>query len=505
VTGAENPAAGPEQRMAAWAALLAALALLPALAGTLMALLPLAGPDVSRMYNEGWNAFHQLTAGAGGQLYDAPAEWAVANYPPLSFLLIGGAGRLLGLDVVLLGRAASVAAFLASGLLVALILRRASGLWGIGLAAGLGFLVTTAGLMPDWIATNEPHFLGLAFALAGLWVYARSPAPGELSWGQAFLCTLLFAAALAVKQSFIAFALAIAAFELLQFRLPRLVRFAVSGCFWLAALLAAIVLLGGPFWREHLLFDRNWSVGVFLANAQALLTQAGSLVLAATLAALLLLDGRAAAMRFWVVLAAVVLGVTGTLSFGGGVNRNIFAELIAAAAILAGLGLARLAAVLPAGPRSIGILAGLMVLAHVSAGGRGLAQTATPLLGGFGDPRPVARATAEVITRLAAAPGEVLCEDLLACLRAGKPMSFDAYFVHERVLIGRVPEAEVVGMIRDGRFAVIQLGRSQPYLPERGAEARRWRFTPAVLRAIHEHYELSYAEQGFGVFTRRRN
>ena len=178
MSGAQNRAAPAQQRrMAAWAALLA-------LAGTLMALLPLASPDVSCMYNEGWNAFHQRTAGSGGLLYGAAPEWAVANHPPLSFLLVGGVARLLGLDVVLLGRAVSIAAFLASGLLFGLILRRATGLGGIGLAAGLGFLVTTAGLMPDWIGTNEPHFLGLAFALAASRPSGPIPTLGTQALGE---------------------------------------------------------------------------------------------------------------------------------------------------------------------------------------------------------------------------------------------------------------------------------------------------------------------------------
>ena len=59
---------------------------------------------VSHNYNEGWNAYLAQAALSGGPLYFPDAAWFTNNYPPLSFYLVGGVGRLFG-DAILAGRA----------------------------------------------------------------------------------------------------------------------------------------------------------------------------------------------------------------------------------------------------------------------------------------------------------------------------------------------------------------------------------------------------------------
>src|SRR5258708_25428438 len=53
--------------------------------------------------NEGWNAFQAARAIGTGPLYSGPQALTGNNYPPLSFYLVGWAGRLLG-DPIVAGR-----------------------------------------------------------------------------------------------------------------------------------------------------------------------------------------------------------------------------------------------------------------------------------------------------------------------------------------------------------------------------------------------------------------
>src|SRR3954452_21315861 len=53
--------------------------------------------------NEGWNAYN-ADAAAAGHLYPPPDALIGNNYPPLSFLLIGGLARQFG-DALYIGRA----------------------------------------------------------------------------------------------------------------------------------------------------------------------------------------------------------------------------------------------------------------------------------------------------------------------------------------------------------------------------------------------------------------
>ena len=60
--------------------------------------------------NEGWNAYLAAAAMAGHAYPDAHG-YVVNNYPPLSFYLVGVAGRIVG-DNIIAGRIVSLIAFL---------------------------------------------------------------------------------------------------------------------------------------------------------------------------------------------------------------------------------------------------------------------------------------------------------------------------------------------------------------------------------------------------------
>src|SRR5215469_15196231 len=57
--------------------------------------------------NEGWNAYFADAAMGKMPLYPSSAQLITNNYPPLSFYVVGLAGRLIG-DAVLAGRLLSL-------------------------------------------------------------------------------------------------------------------------------------------------------------------------------------------------------------------------------------------------------------------------------------------------------------------------------------------------------------------------------------------------------------
>src|SRR4051794_11561280 len=79
-------------------------------------------------YNEGWNAYLQQKAAAGGRIYGEAPVYVFANYPPVSFYLVGVFGKLAG-SMTLAGRWISLLSFCTIAALLAMIVQRLTGRW----------------------------------------------------------------------------------------------------------------------------------------------------------------------------------------------------------------------------------------------------------------------------------------------------------------------------------------------------------------------------------------
>jgi hypothetical protein len=110
---------------------------------------------------------------------------------------------------------------------------------------------------------------------------------------------------------------------------------------------------------------------------------------------------------------------------------------------------------------------------------------------------------------LRAQPGAALCESLLLCFAAGKPLVVDPYNSREEILTGRADEAALLRMINERRFAVIALPgelRADPRQPG-GVTAdvlTLLRFTPATLAAIAGDYAPAVRMEAAVFYTPRR-
>ncbi len=76
-------------------------------------------------------------------------------------------------------------------------------------------------------------------------------------------------------------------------------------------------------------------------------------------------------------------------------------------------------------------------------------------------------------------PGPALCEDLLLCHEAGKPLLYEPFNASEYIRAGRVKAQALVEDLRAHRFAVLVLERP----PSK-------RFPPEILAAMHSYYQV---------------
>ena len=135
-------------------------------------------------YDEAWNAWQAQAAMGARALYPAKTALITNNYPPLSFYILGIAAKLTGLDLILVGRLASLAGLGASAGAVGVIVRQ---LGGSKAAAGLGaawYLGHHDGVLRPLRRMNDLH---------PCWPWASWPGPsccssavigpdGRLTW-----------------------------------------------------------------------------------------------------------------------------------------------------------------------------------------------------------------------------------------------------------------------------------------------------------------------------------
>jgi hypothetical protein len=107
------------------------------------------------------------------------------------------------------------------------------------------------------------------------------------------------------------------------------------------------------------------------------------------------------------------------------------------------------------------------------------------------------------------APGPILCEDLLLCFEAGKPLVVDPFSANSQILTGRLEESTIIDEITQHRFALIEL--SAPIHPDAGHPERfspyllnQARFNAQTLTAIDRFYEPTGDTEGVVLMAPRQ-
>jgi hypothetical protein len=443
--------------------------------------------------NEGFNTYLEAAAAGGNQIYGSPPVYVYANYPPVSFHLIGWLAAFTH-DVNLTGRWLSFFAYLAIGGLIALIVERLSRSWRLAVYSCLCWLIWIAAFDVARVGLNDPHLLGIAFSLAGLYCYVRDPESSR------WLCisAVVFGVSLFTKQSLISFPAAVA----IQLALTSRKRLAI----WLGAAAGACTILllltlavDGRYFFNHLMLPRVY----YPADIWSSLGSYLSFIQVAFVAALIwAFRVTSVASTGWLLWGFPIAHVVGAFYCGGaGAGVNHLFDAMIFTAIMVGLALPDLPLVMQGARFRSAALAFLLIVPFFLSS---LIVLARRLPADFGHkPDETARTEAEfagVSDFLRAQPGPALCETLLLCYAAGKPEAYDPFAVDQLIRTGKIPQEQVVQLIASRQFAAIQIdwNANEPMQP-----SPRLRFPGPVMRALFSSYQPAIRSGKYAVFTLR--
>jgi hypothetical protein len=464
--------------------------------------------NVEINYNEGWNAYRAAMVAGRIPLYGTPPQnsgiGAAYSYPPLSFHLIGLLGTTNTFNAV--GRWVSLISLLMAGILVALIVWSAGGSRPAAFFSLLLYEIAIALMLPDRIGMNDPQLLAEALSIAGLYFYVRHPTSGR------FLCAsaVFFCLAGFTKQTLLAFPAAVA--------LDLLVRSRRAFATWAGAMvlsagvLAALTfLIDGRYFLDYLTGKRTYSYWIAWSQFHHYASLFQSLLVIATAWSICTFRSR----RLFVTSFVFSCGLACLLAGGTGVDMNIFFNALAATVIACGLAFSDIsfastriqpAIWSPAATLMFAIFCfSIMIFAPGQFRRDREKMRALPAL------ESEFRSAVEFTK---ASPGPALCESLLLCYEAGKPMEIDAFSLAEELKTGQIKEDDVLGLLSTHHFQTIQIAlRSDEdelkewtdlrasLASDQKVPAKLRRFPPSFMKELLADYHLSMRTSELAVFS----
>jgi hypothetical protein len=454
-----------------------------ALCGTALLALPVARLPmrVPINYNEGWNAYQADRAMSGKPLYPPADSLLSNNYPPLSFYVVGIAGRVVG-DNVVAGRLVALVSFLTVGLAIFFVVMATTRSPAGALFGALVFGVYALMHFPDYIAMDDPQWLAHALATSGLalllWRGDRTHNASGFGAG------VIMALALLVKHTLIALPAALL-LELLLRRTRPLKAWAAG--FGLTGLVSAIVCVatwGALVYTDVLLAPRVWSVWYSSQKVEQLVTPLLPLVVAVVL--WLSSSGGWIRWRVFVVYAFCSLTLAVALLGGEGVVYNVLFDLTIALTILAG------AAVSPGLDATAGSRHGFRVALAGAMAGTILVPAPAAALGEYADLQQLhhwQHDSEREIAIIAQHPDPVGCQTLVLCYWAGKEWSLDWFNARQKLRAGVIPERALLDPIERRRFTLLQIEL-------RSHTPAYFVFPTVIERAIEENYTVVLTSSG---------
>ena len=426
-------------------------------------------------YNEGWNAYHAAQAMSGTPLYPPADSLLSNNYPPLSFYIVGIAGRVVG-DNVIAGRLVAFASFLTVGLAIFLVVMATTRSPPGALFGALVFGVYALMHFPDYIGMDDPQWLAHALTTSGLalllWRGDRTPRAFGFGAG------VIMALALLVKHTLIALPAALLV-ELLLRRTRPLKAWAAG--FGSTALLATIVCVatwGAVVFTNVVLAPRAWSIWHSSQSVEHLVTPLLPMLLAAVL--WLSFSGGWLRWRVFVVYASCSLILAVALLGGEGVNYNMLFDLAIALTILVGAAVSPVLEA-PEGSRDgfrVALACALAVTILLPAPAVALREYAQ-----MQQLRQWQDDAERDIAIIAQYPDPVWCQTVALCYWAGKEWSLDWFAARQKLKAGIISERALLDPIEQRRLRLLQIevrSQTQPFFV----------FPVVIERAIEENYTV---------------
>jgi hypothetical protein len=471
VSGEAAPDSQPEaHRPLVLGAVVAALLALPFLGDRLL----LAFFRIPLGYNEGWNAYHSLSLLQGRALYPPVDGLLLNNYPPLSFYVVAGVGRLTH-DLVMAGRIVAILSFavvvLNVGLATATLARsRTAGWYGSALFAAM-FGV----FYGRYIGIDDPQMLAHALMTTALVLCLRHWDSGRtVGWA-----LVLAVAAGLTKHNLLALPVALVLASWVT-GTRRGLAVTLGGAALAGAAVGALALLYGPVVLASLLASRTWSAYAAVESIATWLVPLAQLMACV-----------AVALRTWawrgpdllvLLYALLSLPLAVALAGGAGVRENIYFDTLITGVIIAAVTVAR--ALQRAAGTPFSRMAAILPIALCTAPAIGLLPGLTTLKWHWVDGETAAarQDTPADIRRIARAGGPVLCESLSLCYWAGVPQEADLFNAEQGFATGRLKRAVLAHRISSGDFALIQLDAGT-------LNSERW--DPALDSTLRSRYQLA--------------
>jgi hypothetical protein len=402
--------------------------------------------------NEGWNAYLADAAMGRMPLYPSPEKLITNNYPPLSYYLVGGAGRLVG-DPILAGRLLSLAAVLAIGVAVAAAIRELGGdRAGAGVGAAV-FVITISHFCDRYVGMDDPQLLAQAIMAAGFVGFLRAEGRGRSCLGP----ILLMGFAGFIKHNIIA--MPATAFLWLAFSRPKeAVKCAVIAGAATALGFALCFAVYGRDFFTNMLIARQTSWERSFRHARDLMSVDLTFAITVLLGCV---RWRDRGPRLCLLLTLIALGAAFLQRAGAGVDVNANFDVMIGVCMGTGLAFSYASrmpgwGVLSGGVMQIALLLALCVrlfpVNHIDR------DWSYRLLFDPSFQAEMAlreKATAMTIAKVRSTPGAVMSTNY-ACYRSGKPFAVDKFNLKQRMKTGALPETTLRSLIDNGQLTVVK-------------------------------------------------
>ena len=451
-------------------------------------------------YNEGWNAYWAQVAWSGGPLYPAIDSPISNNYPPLSFYIVGGLGRLLR-DNIFAGRLLALVSLVVIAADIFIWLRsarfsrssRVSPSTAVEAAttvanfsrssaafAAVLFLAAFAQYAPAYIAMNDPQLLAHAIVMTAavlLWHY-------DFSRNALLAAALLMVAGGLIKHLLIALPLATTAWMAI-YRRQQLALWLIVSLSAVATAIAIVYLTQGAVFFHDMASSRLYSRLLMQAGVGRVWQSFGFLLIlnaAAVPACFSRFSNRALGERAaFALLYLALAGVIGALAAGGkGVDRNAFFDLLIAVCLAVAVGVEYLRqrpAVNPLVSAVIAVSCCTVFLIDAAnqwpSRWQRIQQT---------DIRE-AEAVRVIEAIRALGGGATACEELSLCYWAGSAFKVDFFNYGQKLVTSALPAGNCAETFSAESIALIQLNPPRP-----GDTRLSWRLPQGCNDAIARVY-----------------
>ena len=399
--------------------------------------------------NEGWNAYFADAAMGKMPLYPSAAQLITNNYPPLSFYIVGLAGRLVG-DPVLAGRLLCLISVIAIATAIGLSVRRLGGTQVAAAISAAFYIATMSRFFRRYVGMDEPQLLSHAIMAFGFFAFlgARSKDRGYV------MPVLVMALAGFVKHNIIAMPLTAFAWLAVNRRREALKCLGVAAIVIVIGTAICYVSFGRDFFF-NIFAPRHYSVIRAIRSCKDLQWVLVGLVACVCNGFAMWRDR---SVRLCSGLIAIALAAFFLQKTGRGVTINAEFDLVIAVAI--GLGLAYTQVPFwPLARRLPPAVAQAILLLVVCA--RLLVPKELEPIRMLVDPRfknEIAtreQAMADSVERARRTPGDVLC-NMLISYRAGKPFVVDKFNTQQRMLAGALPKDAITARVAAGTLTIVK-------------------------------------------------